>query len=166
MSGIWRVADDYHREEGFHLFTEEGGHRFEIHKRHGQGGRLWEVKEGGQVIGSPYQKVSDAKALILKCLAERQGDGERLTLDGLLLALDALKGKWRKQGATFSGEVIQEQGRVTAAFEFDELAYQVTILNDKTIQVYELASDARRPVMVPRGLPFPKGFTRTEGYDR
>lgn len=91
---------------------------------------------------------------------------ERLTIDGLLLALDTVKGKWAKQGAEFKGDLVQEQGRVSRVFTFDEQPYEVTVFADKSLQVTELGDGQRRPIKVPRGLPFPKGFTRTEGYDK
>lgn len=91
---------------------------------------------------------------------------EVLTSDGLHLALDHLKGKWAKQGAAFQSEVVPEQGRVTQMFTFDDQPYEVTVFADKSLQVSELVGGQRHPVKIPRGLTFPKGFIRTEGYDR
>lgn len=91
---------------------------------------------------------------------------ERLTDDGLHLALETLKGKWAKQGTAFQGKAVQEQGRVSQVFTFDDVPYEVTVFADKSLQVTELAGGQRRPIKVPHGLPFPKGFIRTEGYDK
>lgn len=91
---------------------------------------------------------------------------ELLTADGLLLALDTLKGKWGKQGAVFTTSPEPEQGRVVQAFTFDDQTYVVSVYADKSLHVAEVEGAVRRPVSVPRGLTFPKGFLRTEGYDR
>lgn len=93
-------------------------------------------------------------------------DTNALTPEGLLLALDTLRGKWTRPGAAFTGEVAAQPGRVTQAFTFDDLAYEVTVFADQSLLVTEVDGARRLPVTIPRGLALPKGFRRTQAYHR
>lgn len=91
---------------------------------------------------------------------------ESLTADGLLLALETVRVKWERQGAQFAGELAQQEGVVAQPFTFDDQEYEVSVFADKSVQVAEVDGEARRAIRIPRGLPFPKGFRRTEEYHR
>lgn len=91
---------------------------------------------------------------------------ETLTPEDLLLALDALRGKWSRPGAAFTGEVTVQPGRVTQGFTFDDQGYEVTVFADQSLLVTEVDGARRLPVMVPRGMALPKGFKRTQAYHR
>lgn len=91
---------------------------------------------------------------------------EHLTAEGLHLALDTVRRNWARQGAVFQGDTATKADHISESFTLDEQPYHLTIHADKTLQVAELDGNQLRPVQVPRGLPFPKGLNRTEGYDR
>lgn len=84
-----------------------------------------------------------------------------LTDIGLLQAMDALRIKWCRPGATFTGAVSCQPDAVVQVFQLDGRTYEVTVCAEWTVSVVELDGPLRRPVTIPHGLTLPKDFRRS-----
>ena len=97
-----------------------------------------------------------------------------LTAEALTPLLDTVRQKWQRYGAQFLGEaheVSRSAGCALAqTFVLDDVQYELKLDDQAQLRVQEWVQGSGdepatlRPVAHPRGLPFPRGLRRVDGY--